>query len=58
METQQYTNAVITSAVCSEVTQFGRFQDAHTYTGYENVMVEQSLHRPGQALRDPAVSDS
>lgn len=23
-------------------------QDTHTYTGYVNVMVEQSLHRPGQ----------
>jgi hypothetical protein len=58
METQQYTNEVITSAACSQVTQFGRFQDAHTYTGYVNVMVEQSLHRPGEALRDPADSDS
>jgi len=49
---------VITSAACSQVTQFGRFQDAHTYTGYVNVMVEQSLHRPGEAMRDPAGSYS
>jgi len=49
---------VITNAACSKVTQSGRFQDAHTYTGYVNVIVEQSLHRPGQALRDPAGSDS
>jgi hypothetical protein len=58
MEKQQYTNEVITSAACSKVTQFGRFQNAHTYTEYVNVMVEQSLHRLGQALRDPAGSDS
>jgi len=58
METQQYTNEVITSAARSKVTQSGRFQDAHTYTRYVNVRVEQSLHRPGQAMRDPADSDS
>jgi len=58
METQQYTNEMITSAACSEVTQSGRFQDAHTYTGDVNVRMEQSLQRPGQALRDPAGSDS